>query len=223
MGLWVAHSRSALRQFNDSGKGHLMFPHYRGKLEEPLRISEQEARFAFVESLCRGSLSYSVEAPTIKRYQFTGLTPISAQTDVALYDVAGQTICNVEFKAKGVSPSAGSHFSIFKDMQKLLREPLWGLWFHLLESTNNSTINKLLSVMANEIDNVQKFTDIDSPGLTIHICVLKHGFSVHKDLMRLPGVFDRDSLHDQLRVNMSVSSTDLQAVNDLNGWELHKR
>ena len=68
-------------------------------------MSEQEARFAFVESLSRAPLLYSVEAPTEKLYQFTGSTPMSAQTDLAVHDRNGQRICNVEFKAKGVSRS----------------------------------------------------------------------------------------------------------------------
>ena len=54
-------------------------------------------------------------------------------------------ICNVEFKAQGASSSAKDKSSIYKDVQKLLREPVWGLWFHLLNSVNNSTIKNSLA------------------------------------------------------------------------------
>jgi hypothetical protein len=133
-GLWAAFARSRGREIDASQTGKLLFPVYRGG---GLRVSEQEARFAFVEALATGPLTYSVETPTSKMYQFTGKSPLSAQTDLAIHDEAGARICNVEFKAKGVSPSAEKHFPIYKDLQKLMREPLWGLWFHLLERVDN--------------------------------------------------------------------------------------
>ena len=36
---------------------------------------------------------------------------------------------------------------IYKDVQKLLREPVWGLWFHLLESADSKTIPSFLEVI----------------------------------------------------------------------------
>ena len=69
----------------------LLFPRYR-KDEDcekaKLRVSEQEARFAFVEALCKGGkFRYSVETPTDKLYRFTGETKeVSAQTDLTVYD-----------------------------------------------------------------------------------------------------------------------------------------
>lgn len=188
-------------------------------------MSEQEARFAFLESLSRVPLLYSVEAPTKKLYQFTGKTPLSAQTDLAVHDENGQQICNVEFKAKGVSISAGKHFPIYKDLQKLLREQVWGLWFHLLESVNNSTINNLLSVMAEQICKVrQEYRgDIGSPGLTIHICVLQHGFSVQRDvIVRSDSGLISDELRRLLHLGLSVSRSELLGVEDQNGWRLHR-
>lgn len=224
-GLWGAHARSAESQLGVSGEGSLIFPQYHGKREGSLRVSEQEARFAFVEALCQGPLMYSVEAPTTKPYQFTGKTPLSAQTDLAVYDKCGIRICNVEFKAKGVSPSAQKHFSIYKDLQKLLREPVWGLWFHLLEGTDNSTINNLLSVMAKQICEVQhEFgEDVESPGLSFHVCVLEHGFSLQKDVTLRPGrVITDGELNGHLRVDLKVSRSELVEVRELNGWDLYR-
>lgn len=225
-GLWDAYARSADSQLSISGEGSLIFPQYHGKRERSLRVSEQEARFAFVEALCHGPLMYSVEAPTTKRYQFTGKTPLSAQTDLVVHDESGICICNVEFKAKGVSPNAGQHFPIYKDLQKLLREPVWGLWFHLLESTDNSTINNLLSVMAKQIGEVQcEFgEDVESPGLTFHVCVLKHGFSLQRNVTLPPSRVITDAeLNGHLRVDLKVSRSDLVEVRDLNGWDLYRR
>jgi hypothetical protein len=199
-----------------------VFPEYR---TGELRASEQEARFAFVEALSGGPLLYSVEAPTSKLYQFSGKKPLSAQTDLALYDETGVRICNVEFKAKGVSGSAKKNFPIYKDLQKLLREPLWGLWFHLLESVNNSTINHLLDVMAEQITKVQRDFegDIESPGLTIHICVLQHGFAIQKDLPLTDGtVLSEDELSARLNLDFAVSRGRLLDVSDRNGWDLHR-
>ncbi len=49
-------------QSENPADGHLVFPSYRSK--KGLRVSEQEARFAFVEALCREPLRYSIETPT---------------------------------------------------------------------------------------------------------------------------------------------------------------
>ena len=219
--LWDAYTRSVGGQPVDSGAGRLVFTQYRDK---GLRVSEQEARFAFVEGLAQGVLRYSVEAPTSKLYSFSGKTPLSAQTDLQLRDESGSSICNVEFKAKGVSSSAQDNFSIYKDVQKLLREPLWGLWLHLLEGIDNSTIDKFLDVMVRQIVKVQQDfeSDVETPGLSLHICVLRHRFSLHKDLTLPPGgVIDIVELARQLSVDLHVSRRELREVTNLNGWGLH--
>ena len=218
--LWDAYERSNGSQPGVFGEGRLVFPRYRDK--DDLRVSEQEARFAFVEALCKGPFRYSVETPTSKCYQFTGETSLSAQTDLAVHDACGRCrICNVEFKAKGVSPSAKDNFPIYKDMQKLLREPVWGLWFHLLESTDNSTINKILKVMTEKIRKVQcKFRDVEAPGLTLHLCVLRHGFSLQKDV---PFPINDVQLTKDLCICLHVSQSELEKVQDQNGWKLHRK
>ena len=222
--LWDAYVRSSESQHGASGAGKLIFPKYHGKHRDSLRVSEQEARFAFVEALSQGSLVFSVEAPTSKTYQFTGKKPLSAQTDLAIYDGDGIRICNVEFKSKGVSPSAQKHFPIYKDLQKLLREPHWGLWFHLLKSCDNSTINNLLTVMARQTEEVcRKFKDVESPGLSFHICVLQHRFSLHRDVPLPPFCSTTSAeLGEFLRVDLKISRSDLDDVRDLNGWSLHR-
>ena len=224
--LWDAYARSDEKsQPGALGEGRLVFPRYREK--EDLRISEQEARFAFVEALCQGPFRYSVETPTDKLYKFTGKTPISAQTDLAVHDASGRSrICNIEFKEGGISPSMSDkgqdNFPIYKDIQKLLREPVWGLWFHLLESVNNSTICNFLSVIGQKVDKVKSDFGkcLDTPGLTLHVCVLRHGFSLQKDV---PLSVSDDELKRHLCVDLSVDSKKLTKVENLNGWELHMK
>lgn len=220
--LWDAFMRSQGRGVNNFGEGKLVFPKYRGG---SLRVSEQEARFALVEALCQSTLMYSVEAPTIKRYQFTGKSSLSAQTDLAIHDSTGVSICNVEFKAKGRSSSAKMHFAIYKDLQKLLREPKWGLWFHLFEAVNNSTINDFLSVMAKQIEKVRdEFEDdIESPGLTIHVCVLQQRFSIQQELILAnSGALSSKEFGHHLQLELKVSRSELLSMNDRNGWDLHR-
>lgn len=216
--LWDAYARSSGCPPGGPGSGRLVFPRYR---DGSVRVSEQEARFAFVEALCQGPLRYSVEVPTSKLYTFKGKTPLSAQTDLQVHDVDGSGICNVEFKAKGVSSSAQNNFQIYKDLQKLLREPVWGLWFHLLEGVDNLTINKFLDVMTKQIGEVQRDfgKDIQTPGLTLHVCVLRHGLSLQKDMsLSSSGAINTAELEPP---HLCVSRYELIKAHDLNGWNLH--
>ena len=223
IGLWSAYARSHHGDASGSPTGKLVFLEDRSGAP---RVSEQEARFAFVEAMCSGPLRYSVEAPTRKQYQFTGRSSRSAQTDLAIHDVAGARICNVEFKAKGLRLRAQRHFHIYKDLQKLLREPLWGLWFHLLGAAKNSTVNDLLCVMARKMNEVRDHfgADVETPGLTIHICVLRHGFSIQRDVV-LAGAGNptAEELGRMLRIDLDVSRSELRSVSDPNGWTLNSR
>ena len=228
--LWDAYARSTDSQPDASGEGRLVFPRYRKKddgTKGDLRVSEQEARFAFVEALCQGPFRYSVETPTSKGYKFSGEKELSAQTDLTVHDASGRcSICNIEFKEGGISPSKSDkdNFPIYKDMQKLLREPVCGLWFHLLESVNNSTISNFLRVIAEKVGKVQcEFgkDDVETSGLTLHVCVLKHGFSLQKDVPLLPDKIRADA--EILKERLCVSRSALIEVKDLNGWELHRK
>lgn len=222
--LWDAYVRSDEKsQTGISGEGRLVFPRYR---DGRLRVSEQEARFAFVEALCQGPFRYSVETPTDKLYQFTGNTPLSAQTDLAVHDASGRRrICNVEFKEGRISKSRIS--SIYKDVEKLLRERRWGLWFHLLEDVDLSdTISNFLEVIVKQIDEVprrSKDKDVDAPGLTLHVCVLEPSFSLQKDVLLSPNDISNDIklLKQHLSVCLNKSQPELTKEEDLNGWKLY--
>ncbi len=217
--LWDAYSACTAGGAAAFRIGRLLFPLIRGGQPGDVRVSEQEARFAFLESVCHAGLLYTVEAPTQETYQFTGNTDQSAQTDLAVHSSDGaDKYCNVEFKAKGLSESAQNSFHIYKDFEKLLREPYSGVWYHLLESVNNSTINELITVMNREIAAVYaKFPEhIHSPWLSVHICVLRHGFSLHIEAPTNGGV----SLP---HVDMKVTRDAISTVSGLNGWALSRR
>ena len=223
--LWDAFERSGDRQLDNYGIGHLVFPLKRE--EDGLRVSEQEARFAFVEALNMGPFWYSVEAPTNKKYSFSGEGSRAASTDLKLYELDNTAVCNIEFKARGMSTDAADKSSIYKDVKKLLCEPVWGFWFHLLESGGESTINKFLSVMVEQAGKVRKESNnrnepdhkIESPGLTLHICVLKHEFSLQKNIL-FP--FNEAEFDSQLNVNLQGSVKELEQVRELNGWKLER-
>jgi hypothetical protein len=62
--LWESYKLSLQKEYDQIRLSRLIFPIYSGKQEETLRVSEQEARFAFVESIQKSNLLYSVETPT---------------------------------------------------------------------------------------------------------------------------------------------------------------
>ena len=212
--LWDAYDRSK-ECHPRSGPGSLEFTRRRDK---SIRVSEQEARFAFVESLCQENLRYSVEDPTTKLYRFSGETgnAQSAQTDLQVREWSRNNVCNVEFKSGGITPKANNKERIYKDVEKLLREPRCGLWFHLFEGVKRATIPNFLCVITEQVARVKEaYTDIDAPGLTIHICVLREKFSLQKNV---PLCFKDADLAEHLRVEYRVSNKRLTKDRNLNGW-----
>ena len=198
----------------------LIFPVYSGRRDGALRISEQEARFAFTESIATTSYFYSVETPTRQGYQLTGSKPMSAQTDITLYDGKRRRILNVEFKAKGLSTSARSSFTIEKDIQKLLREPVPGMWFHILEAVDNSTILKLFDVIAKALfDITNNFqSDIQETRIIFHCCVLRQHFSLHKPIEIVPERNILENLKRQFRFSYTVNRSTITDIRDANDW-----
>lgn len=145
---------------------------------------------------------------------------MSAQTDLTLYARNRQPILNVEFKAKGFSTSARSLFSIKKDLQKLLREPIAGMWFHILEAVDNSTIPKLFGAITKSLfETVEEFhKDIKKTQLIFHFCILKQRFSLHKHIMLNLENDLLDELNRQFDFSYTVDRSSLIDVHDDNGW-----
>lgn len=202
-------------------KYKLLFQTINTSTKEFIRVSEQESRFAFVETLIKGPYFYSPESPTKKNYQFSGKKPISAQSDLTVYSDDLSRLFNIEFKSRQFSQNKKDNSSISKDIQKLLREDTHGLWHHLLISVNNKTIPNLINVISEQINEVINCHSIDigSPGISIHICVLKHHFSIHQYFP-----VDKTSLPKQfitiLPPELSVTRDKLNNKGKLNGWSL---
>lgn len=181
--LWVAWS-NAKNQSYSPDRTQIVYPSY-GR-NGGIRASEQEARLAFIESLIgESSHLFSIETPTNELYSFSGNQAVSAQTDLALHNDGGGIDLRVEFKAKGYSPDRQDKHPIFKDMQKLLREKAPGLWFHVLENVDLTTIDKLLAVLTEGIASTVDQHSIQNNQLGIHVCILYSksygtGFSVEQ-------------------------------------------
>lgn len=93
--------------FNEKPLSRIIFPM---KRNEPVRISEQELRFIFVEQLNKEISSgwdvfYSVETPTKDTYRFKNIEPQidpngqSASFDLVIHDKDYKRIALIEFKA----------------------------------------------------------------------------------------------------------------------------
>lgn len=209
--LWEAFLVSAEHLELRKRKNRLVFPR---RENADLRVSEHEARFAFVEALYGGPLTYSIEVPTRKSYQFSGKGKRSAQTDLVVRNASLDALCNVEFKAGGFTSRRKNLQSIAKDLEKLVREPLPGLWYHVLKGVNKNTISELLYVLGKE--GRREFPDMDSKILTIHICVLQHRFSMQKSFsVPLPS-------HDSFSIDLGLTRTELTEIRSCNGWMVNR-
>jgi len=140
----------------------LIFPTYS---DGKFRISEQEARFLLC-GIIQKSDFYSVETPTEHKYKFgDNISEIekintgrSGCIDVSIYPNKEKPpgdykipSLNIELKAH----SADKH-SIAKDLFKLMHEKANGLFFHLLESTNNGTLITKKDIGRNVTNNTEK-------------------------------------------------------------------
>lgn len=104
------------------------------------RVSEQEARVLMCGLLEETGWHYSVETPTAKTYQQSGTYALSGRADLTVHGSrrSADRVLNVEFKA-GTPP-----VEVFrKDLEKLTREGIPGLWFHTLERATPRTLATL--------------------------------------------------------------------------------
>jgi len=223
--LWDAYSLSIGSKSASFYDSRLIFPVYSGRQDGKLRVSEQEARFAFAESISSTKYYYSVETPTREGYQLTGSKPISAQTDLTVYSTDRQPILNVEFKAKGVSTSAHNRFSIQKDIQKILREPIDGMWFHIIESIDNSTIPKLFETIAETVsESALEFqSEIQKKCLIFHFCILRQQFSLHKHIEVVPSEIKQIDFNRQFQFSYTVTRSELLEVHNPHGWHVNQQ
>jgi hypothetical protein len=200
----------------------MIFPEKKGKP----RVSEQEARFAFVSILEKEKILYSVETPTVEKYNFSGETGSkrSASTDLTIFDENINKMMNIEFKSHGISMKSKTQHKIEKDIEKLLREDVDGLWFHVFERVDTKTIGKLLSVFAKKIKYISsQKKDIKEKTICFHICVLSFGFSIFKCVnIKSGGEPDRMLEENELRPPIIKVSKGLVEISSENGWSIHR-
>ena len=183
--LWASYLASVGEGRPTSGV-QIRFPR---KRQGEIRVSEQEARFVLTGELARSQLLYSVETPTTLLYQFTGDSGLSGQSDVTVYTPSGEGMWNVEFKAHGFSEDRVGKLSVQKDIEKLLREPPPGYWFHTFDGVNSSTLTSAWRAFLVDIREVIQRLPVDQVAakpLVFHACVLRHRFSVERRLWIVP-------------------------------------
>lgn len=144
---------------NDNPLSRIVFPR---KRKEPVRVSEQELRFIFVEQLNeeirRGwDVFYSVETPTLDKYCFKNNEAKiddngqSASFDLAIHDKDYQRIALVEFKAN----NAGEH-EHRKDYVKLMNSEegnnIACFFIEIVQGINSETINNIKSKIPDNED-----------------------------------------------------------------------
>lgn len=214
--LWNSYHASLDSQY-DALNTRLIFPKSASK---SIRVSEQEARFIFSNQLNNSTFLFSVETLTQQGYQQKGKTKTGARTDLTIYSGTGKRILNVEFKAGAISTRAKTKFPISKDIQKMLHEENNGLWFHILESVNNSTINELFGTFKESIlEYIKKSPDaIKNKNIIFHICVLKHKFSLQRELKLEINEELEKNLDEFFNVDYRVSRDNLKSFSNDQGW-----
>lgn len=149
---------------------------------------------------------------------------MSAKTDLTIYDQNREPILNVEFKAKGHSTLKHNLLPIEKDLQKLMREPITGMWFHIFETVNNLHILNLFDTITEALHkNIQNFkNDIKRTRLIFHLSILRQGFSLHKQVLVEPENRTVDDLKKHFRFTYKVTLSSLSEAYDSNSWNLHQ-
>ena len=164
----------------------LVFPSYRSStaLEQPARISEAEARVLYCMALANRRLPFAVEVPTTQKYKFSGETEMSARTDLVVYDspsgASAELVRALAIEFKAHNPQVES---IRKDLEKLLREPYDGLWFHLLQNVDSRTIPVLMAKFTQSIEYLHHFWQKCTHTLTICVVVREKRFWLERTLV----------------------------------------
>lgn len=204
--------------------------HRRGPLGQlPLRAQSSRRRLAahHVPPEGPGALSYRF------LHRAVGTTAQRALTDLALYR-AGQDepALAIEFKSGGRSGKSEKDESIKKDVAKLLAEEPDALWFHVVRSANNATLQDLLRTLGaaiSELSNPFKLSEYLAKGKTVkprrkaisfHVCVLNPDMtiSIHRQLSYLPGKPEKDFFAIE-----STAHRDSLEIADGQGWSVHRR
>lgn len=161
------------KELNNEGiisgeKSRLIFPCYGKHRDNEVRVSEQELRFAFVESLYQYcseenhlDLFYSIETPTQYKYCFKDKnnphkcddydSAQSASFDLVIYDNKMKRLAYIEFKANNAAKE--EHL---KDFCKLFEDPANDnslcYFIEIVKSHDKKTIDSLKSKLTPQSD-----------------------------------------------------------------------
>jgi asparagine N-glycosylation enzyme membrane subunit Stt3 len=180
-----------LKCINDSNNktdSKLVYPTTRKGLR---RVSEQESRFVFIKNIEKESnFLYSVEAPTDKKYFFTGKeeNKRSGNFDVCLYDENKKKKHLFEFKA--LNPKNASYV---KDFEKLLNdaEGLTNYFIQIVINTNSGTLpnieKKYNDAILQAIEKARKNEIKNQSQLVIFLCDI----GIKKSILKFEVISDK--------------------------------
>lgn len=162
----LAHDLCAVYHASED-RQHLILP---TKRDESTRISEQESKILLSQVFERRGLYYSIETPTRETYIQSGTTPLSARVDITVYAQHDPTSRNLNIELKAGNPPMES---FRKDLEKLIREMVNGLWFHTLVSANERTWQGIFDKVQESFRLVDKHAISANHKLAFAFCVIK--------------------------------------------------
>jgi hypothetical protein len=163
----VAQSLCGIYHRREPVTTHLIFPK---KRKDVTRVSEQESRILVAQLLEARGVYFSVETPTGETYRQRGQRELSARTDVTAYGPGGVDDRQLNIELKAGNPG----IEIFrKDLEKLLRERVQGLWFHTLTNANGRTWSALEAKICAALDLLVELGEVASLSLHFAFCVLQ--------------------------------------------------
>lgn len=150
----------------DSDGSHLILPVIRAGRP---RVSEQESRVLFFRALEKHGWYYSVETPTLQTYVQSGERPLSARLNLTVYSARNPLarLVNIELRAHNPHEE-----SLRKDLEKLVREEIYGLWFHTVLNTNRGTLPSLFGKFRRALDRLDAHVGGKPRQIDFAICCL---------------------------------------------------
>lgn len=136
----------------------LIFPRYR--VSNELRISEQELRFIFVEVFTQYcdekglELYYSIETPSLDKYDFknaplTSEKGQSAMFDLVIFDKYFTRLALIEFKANNADEKSHRKDIVKLNNPKEGSENVLRYFIEVIENSNDRTKESLVSKFSN--------------------------------------------------------------------------
>ena len=156
---------------NNPDRPHLIFPE---KRDNSIRISEQESKIIFTNFFEEFGWFYSVETPTGQGY---GSSERSARTDISLYESPdlSSKVLNIELKAHNPSRE-----SIRKDLEKIAREGLDGLWFNTLDNSNRGTLPNIYGKICDALEELLPYLVGKERNILFVFYILQEDKLIHK-------------------------------------------